>query len=92
METKEALTRMVKAGRIALTTDNGLRALGYDDTPYYAIYGAIADAVYILIGEITDTFTDSVTRLALESPDMTDSQRVSLLMSAYEMNSRRATA
>ena len=86
METKEALTRMVKAGRLALDTDNGLRALGYSDTPYFTIYGDIADAVYYLLGEKTGTFDESVTNCALSSPDFTHDQRVSLLMHEYEKN------
>ena len=92
MEAKEALTRMVKAGRLALDTDNGLRELGYSDTPFFEIYGDIADAVYFMLGENTGTFNESVTYCALASPGYTHDQRVSLLMQEYEKNSRRIKA
>lgn len=92
MDTKEALTRMVKAGRLALTMDKGLRSLGYDETPYFDIYGNIADAVYFLLGEETETFSASVTSLVFESPELTDARRVSLLMRELEKNGGRCSA
>ena len=61
MDSKQVLTHLIRAGRDALHLEKTLSGLGYKETPYFNLYGEIANAIYDLIGEDTDTFDQSVT-------------------------------
>ena len=61
MDAKKVLTHLVRAGRDALHIESTLTELGYKETPYYNLYGEIAEAIYTMIGENTDTFNESIT-------------------------------
>jgi hypothetical protein len=65
MDLKQALVHLIKAGRDALHLDQTLNSIGYKDTPYFNLHGEIADAVYKIIGEETDTFDESMTYAAM---------------------------
>ena len=65
MNTKKVLTHLIRAGRDALHLENTLKEIGYKETPYFNLYGEIADAIYNMIGEETDTFDESVTHAAI---------------------------
>ena len=73
-----ALEKIVTAGRTARKTNDALRELGYPDTPYFHIYGHIIDALYLLLGEKTDTLDQSITFRIMESESITDEQRASI--------------
>jgi len=77
-----ALVKIVNAGITAKRTDDALRELGYNDTPYFSIYGNISDALYCMLGEKTDTYDQSFTCRILESLDLTDDMRAELLAAA----------
>lgn len=74
MDTTKILTHLIRAGRDALNMENQLRQLGYDSTPYYGLYGEIAEAVYCIMGEKTESFDESVTHAAMHDPCTTDKQ------------------
>ena len=54
MNTKSVLTHLIRAGRDALHLENTLSDLGYMETPYFNLYGEIADAIYAMLDEHTD--------------------------------------
>jgi len=79
MKVKRALTHLLKAGRDALHLEKTLTDLGYGNTPYFNLYGEIADAMYCILGEDTDTFEDSATYNAMHdiyTPDEICAERL----------------
>ena len=79
-----AIEKIIIAGRTAKKADDILRKIGYTDTPYFNIYGNIADALYILLGEKTDTFDKSLTYKIMESETLTETQRAAISALACE--------
>ena len=77
---KEILMKMVEAGVKAKELSDAMEDLGYQETPYWDLYTMIADAIYTMVGEQTDTFDESKTYLVLNDPDMTNEERVSKLL------------
>lgn len=65
MDKKRVLTHLVKAGRDTLHMESTLKSIGYDCTPYIDLFGEIADAVYEMLGEETETFDESITYAAM---------------------------
>lgn len=65
MDKKRVLTHLVKAGRDALHLEATLKSIGYEGTPYFDLYGEIADAVYEMLGEETETIDESITYAAM---------------------------
>ena len=86
MNVREALKKMVKVAVSARQMDDAFRDAGYQDTPYWDIYGDIMDAVYDIVGEKTATIDESVTYDAINNDSYTDRERVDLLMEEYERN------
>ena len=80
---KEAMVRLVRAGRKANELDESLMDLGYTSTPYSDIYGDIADAIYFMLGEKTETLDQSITYQAITDDSLTDGQCAEKLLSAY---------
>ena len=85
-EVKDALLRMVKAGRETKKLMEAYVTIGLNDNPLFDIYGNIADAIYYTVGERTETFNESVTKLALEAPILTDERRTEILYSEWKKN------
>ena len=79
---KEMLLKMVEAAVKAKELNDTMEDLGYPENPYWDMYTLIADAIYTMAGENTDTFDESNTYAALNDPDMTNEQRVSFILSA----------
>jgi len=67
-----ALRKIIEAGMIAKKTDDSLRELGYDETPYFQIYGNITDALYLLFDEHTETFDRSMAYRIIENKSIAD--------------------
>lgn len=86
MDMKKALRLMVTAGRESLKKDTELRNLGYTDTPYLKLHCQIADAIYYLIGETTEDFTNSVTYAAMRADAFTDDGLADFLHMIYAKN------
>ena len=79
------LEKIVTAGSTAKKTNDALRELGYPDSPYFHIYGNIVDALYMLLGEQTDTIDQSVTFKIMESTKITDQQRARMFSMICDM-------
>lgn len=83
MDVKLVLENLVIAGRKAYKLDREMHAIGYDNNPYFDIYGGIADAIYHILGEKCD-FDNSATSAFLSDQGMSDSQCAEGLFSAYQ--------
>ena len=83
---KAALLRDVEAARNLLDASNAMESLGYPNNPFWTNYMNIADGIYKLIGEKTDTFEESITYLTLNAPYLTNERRVEMLMAEYKKN------
>jgi len=84
---KEALTRMVKIAMKCNELDKLHTALGYDNTPYFDIYGDAVDAIYFMIGEHTATLEESATYRVLNTPGISVDERVEKLMEVAQGSS-----
>lgn len=82
MDWKEVFLLLVKAARKTCEADTVLRHIGYGDTPYCEIYGFLTDAVYALLGEHTDEFSDSITFAAMSPSVLSDEERATMLVQA----------
>ena len=83
---KAALQRDVEACRDLLKLHKVMEACDYKDNPFWNNYATVADGIYKLIGEHTDTFEESITHLALTTPYLTNERRVEMLMAEYRKN------
>ena len=83
---RAALLRGVEACRELLKLHKVMEACGYVDTPFFNSYAIIADGIYALIGEHTETFAESITNLALNTPYLTNERRTEMLMAEYRKN------
>ena len=82
MDIESVLKDLIAAGVLANKMDNMLNEAGFCSNPYFSIYGHIADAIYKLVGEHTDTFEESETYLVMNS-NISDKARLSILVNAY---------
>ena len=72
MKSKNALTHLIRAGRDALNLENVLNQFGYKETPYFNLYGEIAEAIYCLLDENTESFEQSVAHAVMHDPLTSD--------------------
>lgn len=72
MDTKCVLNHLVRASRDALHMEQTLKGLGYNETPYFHLYGEITEAIYCMLGESTETFDESVTSTTINNMYLTD--------------------
>lgn len=84
MNIESVLTELVEAGMLAKKMDNALHDAGFDGSPYFSIYGNIADAIYKLIGEHTETFDESITAHVLNPITLSTKEAVSILLKAHK--------
>ena len=82
MDVEFVINNLVAAGMKAKELDDAMQKAGYDSNPFFSIYGSIADAVYYMLGEETETFDKSVTYRAFNE-SMPDEQRAKILLDAY---------
>lgn len=75
----KALAKFVEAGRIARMVDEAMHDVGYNDTPYFHIYGKISDAIYELLHENTETFEQSLTYKIMHASEMSFHQLTEIL-------------
>ena len=81
-----ALLREVEAGVELYKMHKAMKEIGVKDDPFWNGFVSVADGIYQLIGEKTETFEESITCLALTSPILTNSRRTGILMSVYRKN------
>ncbi len=87
MNSERVLTHLIKAGRDTLHLERTLNDLGYTETPFFSIHGDIADAIYHLLGEDTQTFEESETCAALH--DIYSSDEICAQRLAERMHSQQ---
>lgn len=86
-EIRDALMRMVKAGRTIKRMQEAYLDVGLNDNKLFEAYGEICSAIYSLIGEKTEEYKDSVTDIVMNtSPFVTVERRVEMLMAEYRRN------
>lgn len=83
---KDALLRLVKAGREIKSLQETYLKVGLNDNPLFEAYGDICEAIYNIVGEHTEEFADSVTNLAMTTPMFTNERRTEMLMAEYRKN------
>lgn len=89
MNTKSVLTHMIRAGRDALHLEKTLTDIGYKETPYFNLYGEITDAIYVLLGEQTDTIEESKAYAAIHdiyTPDEICAEELAPLVSVPDVS------
>ena len=72
MNDKKVIAHLIHAGRDALNLDNVLTGFGYKETPYFNLYGEIANAIYCMLDEDTESFDQSVTHAIMNDPMTSD--------------------
>ena len=83
---RDALLRLVKTALYVEKLSEAYVKIENVDNPMTEIYGQIASAIYDIVGEETEEYTDSVTYMALTTPIITEERRTELLMTAYRRN------
>ena len=91
MDENKALVNLVKAARKARQIDDSMVQNGYTGSPYHEIYGLVADAIYILLGEESERSDDSVTYRTLNSGILTDMQAAAKLTREYRKHHDEAS-
>lgn len=80
---KDALLRMYEAYGIA---NKYGKAMEPYENPMTDVADMIADAVYHLIGEKTETYDESVTCQVLNNKDLSEDRAIHMLMNAWVRN------
>ena len=80
MMDEKAMRCLVNAYRNASNLDDGLINLGFTTTPCFDIAGDIADAIYYMLGENTETFDESVTAQTLWNAELSNDQCGNILL------------
>jgi hypothetical protein len=88
---KEAIAGLVKAWRTANHMNCESSLIGFDNTPYTEISGNISGAIYLMLGENTQTFDESFTYAALYG-DAPDEECTNLLFAEFERRSPEPNA
>ena len=76
------MTWLVKAWRKANELNSAIENLGYFNTPYFEIAGDIAESIYYMLDEKTQTFDESVTSQILNGK-RTDEECAEMLLAEY---------
>jgi hypothetical protein len=85
-EVKDALLRMVRSYRMVSELLDAYVKIGLVSETLQDAQGEIAEAVYQLLGEHTETFKDSVTCAVLVAPIMSDERKATILYSEWVRN------
>lgn len=83
MRIKYAFLNLVDAGLMAKKMDKAMQDAGFDNNPYFEIYGCVAQAIYYLLGEDRDDFENSLADYSLSDNLHSREERVKFLMDAY---------
>lgn len=80
MNMQKILTGLVRTSVFARQLAAPFYAQGYHDNPYERIFGELADVIYEILGEQTDTFEESSTCHALCPEDLHLDQRMAIVL------------
>ena len=84
MRMESALERLVGIARQTFQIAEHMRSLGISNDPYFSFYGKIADAIYDLLGEETDTLKGSVAYYAIHNAALDKKEAADVLMREYK--------
>lgn len=82
---KMVMMKLVKAWELSSNLDHAINAVDEMDTPYMDIAGDVADAIYHLVGDFTDTFEESVACKILEDNSLTADRKAANLAMEYHI-------
>ena len=86
-EIKDALLRMVSAGKKIKRMQEAYLKAGLDDNVLFDAYGDICNAIYNLIGEKTEEYKGSTTDIVMSAMDfISDERMMKMLMFEYRKN------
>ena len=86
MDVQDSLEKMVRTARKMLYMMDQMTVIGCHESMLNSFFGDIADAIYCLVGEKTNSFDESVTFDVLYDDLLTDSVRITKLMREYHKN------
>ena len=86
---KDALMRIINVAIEAKNIDEELSKHGYPDSPYAKFFGELAEGLYILVGEHSETFEESSTYAVMTAPFMDSERRAACLTHLYEINNQQ---
>ena len=65
MKIKSVFLNLVDAGLMAKKMDKAMQDAGFDNNPYFEIYGCVAQAIIHILGETEKDFEDTIACRAL---------------------------
>ena len=83
---EKALKLLVKLARLEFEKSRLYERSGMADDTYFDTFGYLADIIYFIVGEKTDSFDESVTYSAMHDDAIYNEQRVEMLMEEYQRN------
>lgn len=83
---KEVFLKLVSVARLAMAAHRGMLQLGYDNTPYFDIYGDAMDALFLLLQEKSSSLSDSVAFHVVNSDRLTIPVCAEILFNVYKEN------
>ena len=87
MKIESVFRNLVDAGVRARKLDEAMKNAGFDDNPYFEIYGCVAQAIYSLLDEHTENYEDSIADYSLSDKLHGIQERVDVLLKAFNAGS-----
>ena len=88
MKIDSVFLNLVDAGLMAKKMDKAMQDAGFDNNPYFEIYGCVAQAIYHLLGEDGDDYENSLADYSLSDAFHNRTDRVQYLVEAYHAQSK----
>lgn len=85
-EIRDALLRMAKSYKMLDALLDAYVKVGLDSNTLFEAKAELTEAVYQLLGEHVDEFSESVTYAALNAPILTDERKAKILYSEWLRN------
>ena len=86
MNERKILTELIRPARMAYEVDRLMITHGVEYSAFFKICGDIADAIFHFIDEHADPFETSITYTAVFSDDLSEEQRIDMLINEYRKN------
>ena len=83
MNIESVFLNLVDAGLMAKKMDKAMQDAGFDENPYFEIYGCVEQAIIHMLGETGKDFEDTIACHALSDNFNNRLDRVKYLVDAY---------
>jgi hypothetical protein len=83
MNIESVFLNLVDAGLMAKKMDKAMQDAGFDNNPYFEIYGCVAQAIIHMLGEAEKDFENTDACYALSDKIHGRKERVQYLVDAY---------